>query len=224
MIKNIIFDNGGVLATPRTGHWFITPNFWNILGIDEKEYTDVIINIMNEYIFFLNQEPKTEFEEYNMFKDFYYQVLKKVGYKNLNESIVDSLARDNAYNDDKYIFFEDVDDELEMLSKKYNLYMITDAWPSSFRVLDNKNISKYFKNIMVSSVESKTKLEGLFEIFLEKNRCVIPQDSIFIDDRKDILDMARQCGFNVLLMDRSKREIDYTYTVINKLNEIEKNI
>ena len=176
MIKNIIFDNGGVLATPRTGHWFITPNFWNILGIDEKEYTDVII---------------------------------KVGYKNLNESIVDSLARDNAYNDDKYIFFEDVDDELEMLSKKYNLYMITDAWPSSFRVLDNKNISKYFKNIMVSSVESKTKLEGLFEIFLEKNRCVIPQDSIFIDDRKDILDMARQCGFNVLLMDRSKREIDY---------------
>ena len=30
MIKNIIFDIGGVLAEPKSGHWFITTNFWNI--------------------------------------------------------------------------------------------------------------------------------------------------------------------------------------------------
>lgn len=42
MIKNIIFDNGGVLSAPKTGHWFITPNFWNILGIEEKENIDKI--------------------------------------------------------------------------------------------------------------------------------------------------------------------------------------
>ncbi len=38
MIKNIIFDIGGVLAEPKSGHWFITTNFWNILNknlIDE---------------------------------------------------------------------------------------------------------------------------------------------------------------------------------------------
>ena len=27
MIKNIIFDIGGVLAEPKSGHWFITTNF-----------------------------------------------------------------------------------------------------------------------------------------------------------------------------------------------------
>ena len=224
MIKNIIFDNGGVLSMPKTGHWFITPNFWNILGIEEKENIDKMKKTMKEFIYLLTQEPKSELEEYKMFKDFYYQVLNKINYKNLNENIVDCLARDNVYNDDKYIFFEDVDGELEELSKRYNLYMITDAWPSSFRVLDNRKISKYFKNIMVSSIESKTKLEGLFEIFLEKNKNVLPQESIFIDDRKDILENARQCGFNVLLMDRTKKCVDEIYMVINKLDEIENNI
>ena len=224
MIKNIIFDNGDVLSVPKTGHWFITPNFWDILGIDEKENLETMTEIMGKSKYLLTQEPKTELEEYNMFRNFYYQVLNKFNYKKLSEDIVNSLAWDNVYNDDKYIFFEDVDDELEKLSKKYNLYIITDAWSSSFRVLDNRNISKYFKGIMVSSIESKTKLEGLFERFLEKNKNLIPQESVFIDDRKDILDKAHQCGFKVLLMDRSEKQCDYTYTVINKLNEIEKNI
>ena len=35
-LKNIIIDNGGVLSSPKTGNWFITTNFWNIINIDEK--------------------------------------------------------------------------------------------------------------------------------------------------------------------------------------------
>ena len=34
-IKNIIVDNGGVLSDPKTGHWFLTPNFWNIIKLDD---------------------------------------------------------------------------------------------------------------------------------------------------------------------------------------------
>lgn len=37
-IKNIAFDVGGVLAEPITGHWFITPNFWNIIDKDIINY------------------------------------------------------------------------------------------------------------------------------------------------------------------------------------------
>ena len=220
MIKNIIFDNGGVLSTPKTGHWFITPNFWNILSIEEKENINLLKKTIQECKNLLTQDPKSELEEYNMYKKFFYQVLSKINYNNLNDNIVDSLARDSVYNDDKYKFFDDVIEELKYLSKKYNLYMITDAWPSSFRIFDNKNISIYFKNIMVSSIESKTKMNGLFEIFLKKNRKVNPQESIFIDDRKDILEKACQYGFNVLLMDRQKKYTDNKYKIINTLNEI----
>lgn len=222
-IRNIIFDNGGVLSNPRTGHWYLTTNFWNILNID-KSNEDIIKDAMRKYQYLLTQIPKTELEEYNMFVEFYYQVLKEINYYNLNEEVARSLAYDCVYNDDKYIFFDDVESELQKLSEKYDLYMISDAWPSTFRVLDNQKISKYFKGIMVSSIESKTKMEGLFQVFLEKYSNIIPQQSVFIDDRMDILDKAMECGFSMLLMDRNKESKNVKYKVIHKLNEIEKNI
>ena len=221
-IRNIIFDNGGVLVEPRTGHWYMTTNFWKIIALDKETNEDIIKEAMKKYQYMLTQEPKTELEEYNMFSNFYYKVLEEINYNNLNKEIANQLASDCVYNDNKCIFYDDVDEELKNLSKKYNLYMISDAWASSYRVLDNRNISKYFKNIMISSIESKTKLEGLFEIFLEKNKSVIPQESIFIDDRSDILDKAKECGFNVLLMDRARKCIDSKYNKIYELNDIEK--
>lgn len=221
-IKNIIFDNGGVLSDPKTGHWFITTNFWEILNLDKNTNIDNMKSIMKKYIHLLTQDPKTEKEEYEMFSNFYYHVLKEFKYNNLSKEITNELASDCVYNDDKYIFYDDVDKELDNLSKKYNLYMITDAWPSSFRVLDNKDISKYFKSIMVSSIESKIKTDGLFEIFLDKNKNVKPEESIFIDDRTIVLDKAKECNFNVLQMDRNYEIKDSKYIIIHELKEVEK--
>ena len=102
--------------------------------------------------------------------------------------------------------------------------MITDAWPSTFRVLNNRDISKYFKSIMVSSIESTTKLESLFEKFLEKNKNIIPEESIIIDDRSDILDRAKQYGFNILLMNRKHLCANSKYKMIHELSEVENNI
>ena len=48
-IRNIIFDNGGVLANPRTGHWYITPNFWNIVDLDKETNMDIIKDVMKKY-------------------------------------------------------------------------------------------------------------------------------------------------------------------------------
>lgn len=67
MIKNIIFDVGGVLANPKTGHWFITPNFWNILDkclVDEK----VLKKNLKKYIYLHTQKPKCEKEEYERYR------------------------------------------------------------------------------------------------------------------------------------------------------------
>ena len=46
-IKNIIFDIGGVLANPKSGHWFITPNFWNI--VDKKLVNEDELKIHLKY-------------------------------------------------------------------------------------------------------------------------------------------------------------------------------
>ena len=172
----------------------------------------------------LAQEPKTEEEEYNVFSNFYYCVLKKINYKNISKDIANKLSYDCVYNDDKYYFYEDVKKELEKLSKKYNLYMITDAWPSIYRVLDSFELSKYFKGVIIFSIESKTKDDGLFNIFIEKNKNVIPEESFYIDDREDLLDKAKELGFNVLLMDRTKKCKKSKHNIIYELADIYKNI
>ena len=217
-IKNIVFDNGGVLSVPRTGHWFITPNFFNIVKnkIDIKSLKDA----MKKYQNILTMEPKTELEEYELFSKFYYKALEEVGYENLNKDLANKLAQDCVYNNEKYNFFDDVNRTLDILKQKYKLYIVSDAWPSSIRLFNELNLSRFFKDICISSMESTIKLERLFEVFLKKNLEVKPEQTIFIDDRIDILEKANSLGFNVLLMDRENRNKKAKYKVINDLNEI----
>lgn len=217
-IKNIIFDNGGVLSVPRTGHWFITPNFFNI--VENKIDINLLKGTMKKYQNTLTIEPKTEREEYEMFSEFYYKTLEEVEYENLNKDIANKLAEDCVYNNNKYIFFDDVNNTLEMLTKQYNLYIISDAWPSSIRLFNDLNLSKFFKDICISSMESTTKLENLFEVFLYNHKSIDPRQSVFIDDRMDILDKANSLGFNVLLMDRDNKVKDSKYIIIHDLKEI----
>lgn len=218
-IKNIIFDIGGVLADPKSGHWFITPNFWNI--IDKKYVRDDELKIsLKKYLYLQTQEPKTELEEHEMFSNYYYQVLKEINYPNITKDITSKIADDCVYNDDKFIFYDDVKEVLEKLSMQYNLYIISNGWPSSFRVLKNKNINNYFKGITISSMYSTTKEENLFDVFLDEYKDVDPKESIYIDDRRHILEKANVYGFNLLLMDRKAIYDESKFKIINNMDGI----
>lgn len=213
-IKNIAFDVGGVLAEPITGHWFITPNFWNIIDKD-------IINIDNlkETLHrnsdLLTQLPKSEKDEFDMYCNFYNKVLFDLNYKNGN--IAKELAKDCVYNDTKYLFYDDVKTTLEKLSKTYNLYIISDAWPSSYRVLKNIGIDRYFKDILISSTYSTTKKDNLFQVFKEKD--INMEETLFIDDRIDLINRAIEFGLKTLLMDR--KNINNYDVKITNLKELE---
>lgn len=219
MIKNIIFDIGGVLAEPKSGHWFITTNFWNILNknlIDEEK----LKISLKKYLYLQTQEPKTEKDEHKMFSNYYCNVLKDINYPNASLDIANKLADDCVYNDDKFIFFDDVYSILEKLSKKYNLYIISNGWPSSFRVLKNKGIDKYFKGIIISSMYTTVKEENLFDIFINKYKEITPSESLYIDDRNHILQKAKEYGFNLLLMDRYKKYEKTQFEIVNNMNDI----
>lgn len=70
---------------------------------------------------------KTEEEEYSMFKEFYEIVLKEINYPNVNNEIIELLAKDNVYNDDKFLFFDDINDSLNVLKDKYLLGVVSDT-------------------------------------------------------------------------------------------------
>ncbi len=218
-IKNIIFDIGGVLADPKSGNWFITNNFFNI--VDEKIIDkDKLNSALKKFLFLQTQEPKTEKEEHQMFSKYYYEVLKFLNYPKITKELVDKIADDCVYNDEKFIFYEDVVPVLEKLSKSYNLYIISNGWPSSNRVLKNKGIYKYFKQVYISSMYTTSKEDNLFDIFLNKQVEVSPKESLYIDDRRHILDKANNYNFNLLLMDRNNKYTEYKFPIIKNMNDI----
>ena len=194
-------------------------NFWNILNknlIDEEK----LKISLKKYLYLQTKEPKTEKDEHEMFSNYYCNVLKDINYPNASLDIANKLADDCVYNDDKFIFFDDVNLILEEFSKKYNLYIISNGWPSSFRVLKNKGIDKYFKGIIISSMYTTVKEENLFDIFINKYKEVTPSESLYIDDRNHILQKAKEYGFNLLLMDRYKKYEKTQFEIVNNMNDI----
>ena len=126
-VKAILFDSGRTLNVPRTGHWFITPNFIKI--IDREDFTfnyeeiDRAMNIASDHISKILL-VKTEEEEYLMFKEFYEIVLREIKYPNITEEVIEALAKDNVFNDDKFFFFSDVEASLNTLKDKYLLGVV----------------------------------------------------------------------------------------------------
>lgn len=186
-----------------TKNWFITPNFFNIVGTINKQ---VIEDAIKNNLHLLDERNiSTELEEYEMFCKFYMHVLQYIKYPNITTDIVNKLAYDCVYNDEKVKFYNEVKEELQKLSKKYTLYIISDAWPSTYRVLKNYGIYDLFTKVYISSeLGCKKSDKTLFEIALEdvdKN-----DENYFIDDRYDLLRISEQYGFIPVIIDRDKNQ------------------
>ena len=216
MKKNLFFDVGRTLIKPKSGNWFITPNFYNIVGDMDKELLEKAIkrnlHLLDE------RNILTEDQEYDMFCKFYLNVLENVRYREISEKVVNALAYDCVYNDDKFIFYPDVKKELTKLSKEYDLYIISNAWPSTHRILKNYGIYDLFKKIYISSEQGyKKEDKTLFEIALQGIN--INDENFFIDDRIDLLDISTQFGFIPIIIDRDKDK-ETNYIEIEKLKDL----
>ncbi|WP_297637591.1 HAD-IA family hydrolase [uncultured Clostridium sp.] len=221
-IKAILFDSGRTLNIPKTGNWFIPPNFMKIIDLNKvKVSKEEILRSMTkarqaEKILVSNEE-----EEYLMFREFYEILLKEIKYPDIKEETIDLLARDNVYNDEKFIFLDDVEETLKELNCKYLLGVVSDTWPSIERVFINKGLRKYFSTFVISSIYGTTKAEEkLFEIALTELG-VKAEEVIFVDDNESNLKVAESMGIKPLLIDVYKSEkIKSRYKVINSIKEL----
>ena len=216
MKKNLFFDVGSTLLYPKTKEWFIPPNYKKILG-------DIDTNLFKENIdknkFLLDERNiNTEEQEFEMFSKFYYNVLKDFNYSNITTEIIQNLAYDCVYNDDKFVFYKEVKRELKNLSKEYDMYIISDAWPSTYRILKNYGIYDLFKNVYISSdLGFKKSDKMLFEIALEN----ISSNDInyFIDDRFELLKISERYGFIPIIIDRNDTKLT-NYIEVRNLTQL----
>lgn len=221
-IKYLILDFGKVIAGPTTGHWFITPKFMELIDMNEIDI-DEFNNIVDDFNYILDRKILTEEEEFNAFYDFYDNMLKRINYSKYNTDVIRSIAHDMTYNSSKYTMYENVKEELELLSKQYILIMLTDNWPCVTRILKEYGIYDYFNKVYISSVYGCQKKDKVFFDYMINDYNIKEGEAIFVDDNESLLDIAKNKNLDTRLMVRNGEDIKSNHIVINDLYELVKN-
>lgn len=225
-IKAILFDSGGVLNYPRTGNWFIPPNFSLIVDLNKFKALDysLVEKAFMEGMRYLNSEKYvlTELEEFILFKEFYRIISKELKGFELTEIQITELAKDTVYNDEKFLFPEHAFEIIPALSKKYKLGVVSDTWPSLERVFRNKGLRDYFSSFVMSSVLGVSKPHGLmFNTALSELK-VKPEETLFIDNNVSNLHGAKKLGLQTALMCSEKEySTNLEYLCIHNLHELQ---
>lgn len=227
-IKAILFDSGRVLTYPRTGHWFMPPNFFKYVDKDKFSSLDekLIEAAFRKAMDYLDSYPLilTEAEEYGKFVEFYNifsEELRDLGFGRYEAS---ELAKDTVFNDAKFAFYEDVFEYIPKLAKEYKLGVISDTWPSLDRVFNNVGIRQYFSTFIMSSVIGVLKPHELMYTTALKELGIKAEEAIFIDDNIVNVEAARKLGMQgiVIIRDNQLDGIEkYDEDTIKDIKELE---
>lgn len=220
MIKYLILDMGRVLVEPASGDWLITNEFIKNVNIAQLDKTRLDEAIQNSR-YLLDGKAKNLEEEYKIIMEFYKTVFQKINYNipdvNL-KNIVDNFVYDK--DDSKYLLYKNVKEDLEKLSKKYTILMLSDNWPCAFNYLKRHNIEQYFTKIYISSVYGERKKDKTFFDYPIKDFNIKDNEALFIDDNEDLLDIAVEKGLSVFHMDRNKVLTSSKYHIIHDFTEL----
>ncbi len=214
--KYIILDFGKVIAAPTTGHWDITPKFLELIDINKFDMEKFKL-LRKKYQDILSEKVTNLEEEYNMFFRFYNGILSELNY---SQDISKKIAYNRTYNFDKYTIYDNIYNELEQLKEKYKLILLTDNWPCVTNYLNEYKIHNYFDKIYISSIYGVEKKDKIFFDYPLNELNIKPGEALFIDDNELNLDIAREKGLEVMLMDREKIIKYSKYPIINNLLDI----
>ena len=121
-MKYIVIDFGKVIAGPCLENWFIMPKFHELVGDISMDILSPLISKHNHHFSYI---MKTEEDEYHNFYNFFKDLLKDLN-KVEDEAVIKALAHDWTYNDDKFKFYDNVEKELEHLSAKYKIILLSE--------------------------------------------------------------------------------------------------
>ncbi|MGG5460917.1 HAD-IA family hydrolase [Clostridium sp. B9] len=223
-IKAILFDSGKVLNFSTTGHWFISPKFFDF--VDKQTFNSIKpskkkLAFSKAYDYIKSQNfIQTEAEEYMHFLKFYKIFSEALPELNLSDYDIENIAKDYVYNYGKYIFFDDALSVVPNLAKSYKLGIISDAWPSLEGVFINKNFRKYFDSFVISSQKGITKPNDLMYRLALTELNISPNEAIFIDDNPRNCEAAERLGIHSFVLCRNFKSFIYTKIKYRNLNII----
>jgi putative hydrolase of the HAD superfamily len=142
--------------------------------------------------------------EVQYWKDFFQALLKTLGVTSNREDLVKVLAR--IYSDSRsFECFEDVHLVLtEFKEKGYRLGLISNAFPSAAKLLDDLKLRAYFEHSILSFELQKKYLKPereIYEYSVEKLGVEIGR-TVLVDDRLGFVKAAIGLGMNAYLIER----------------------
>ena len=219
--KYLILDMGYVLVKPTAGDWLVTPVLLKNVDMN-KINVNKASKVISELGYILDGKAETLNEEKELMMKFYTEVFKKLEYDISEEKIIE-IVDDFVYNvtDTKYTMYDDVKQELERLSKKYTILMLSDNWPDAFGYLEKHDIEKYFDKIYISSVYGELKSDKVLFDHPINDYNIKPEEAVFVDDKEPLLDIAVEKGLDVMLMDRGHKVHNSKHKTIHCLGDID---
>lgn len=200
MIKNIIFDFGGVLLdwNPR----YLYKSYFN----NDEEMEHFLANICNG--------------EWNIKQDAGRPFAEAV--KELQAKFPEYAEAIQMYDVDwekmlKCELPESIDLLKELKSMGYSIYGLTN-WSAEKigHAFANYSFFSLFDGIVVSGVEKVVKPDRkIYEILLERYS-LKPGECVFIDDNQDNVDMAKVLGINAIRFDNIGNVKEHLETLLNK--------
>lgn len=200
MIKNIIFDFGGVLLdwNPR----YLYKSYFN----NDEEMEHFLADICNG--------------EWNIKQDAGRPFAEAV--KELQAKFPDYAEAIQMYDDDwekmlKCELPESIDLLKKLKSMGYGIYGLTN-WSAEKigYAFANYSFFSLFDGIVVSGVEKVVKPDRkIYEILLERYS-LKPGECVFIDDNQDNVDIAKVLGINAIRFDNIGNVKEHLETLLNK--------
>ena len=168
MIKNIIFDMGGVLL-----------NFSPRSYVDRYNLPEEDKQILLDKIFYDYRWPLLDFGYYDTEKDLYYDVKDEIPQR-LWKYAEDVIT---TWRKGELTFIEGTADIVaELKNKGYGIYLLSNAGPNHKDYWPKIKGSQYFDGVMVSAVEKMYKpCIEIFEHCLKKFN-LRAEECVFVDD------------------------------------------
>ncbi len=183
MIKNIIFDIGGVIFDDKNDS---LSNKFNISSKRAKEISKIaFIDNFNECM-----------KGYISSEDYIKSMIIK--YPNIKEELEYILSP--KYYDETFPLKKDIYNKIvELYNKGYNLYILTNNTKFSYDYIKNKINLSYFKGVVCSYEEHLIKPDTrIYELIL--NRYNLNKDeTIFFDDNYENVESANGIGLKSVI-------------------------
>ena len=196
--RGIFFDIGWTLMKPRRS-WFFSDLFFArtapVSDAQLNEAADAAMPILEH-----DHRMDSLQQEESQFLSFYRAIQRQLPALALDDESVKMIAHDKVYNNQNYIFFDDVKPVLERLRAEYRLGIISDTWPSAERFLKENKIYDLFDSMTFSYQLGVFKPDPQMYQHALQGLGLPAEQTVFVDDSLSCLQGAAALGITPIQM------------------------